>query len=78
MRKIVFTAAASVAILSAAALVADRAHAVTLPTAQNNLSDASDSANLKQDVRWVCNYGYYGRRHCWWAPGYGYGRYRRW
>lgn len=76
MRKIVFAAAASVAILSAAALVTDRAHAVTLPTAQNSLSDAADSANLKQDVRWVCSYSY-GRRHCWWAPGYRYGRYRR-
>jgi hypothetical protein len=26
-------------------------------------------------VRWVCHYGYYGRR-CWWEPGYR-GRYWR-
>jgi hypothetical protein len=46
--------------------------------AQNSVSDAADMASLKQDVRWVCRYGYYGRRNCWWAPGYRYGRYRRW
>lgn len=73
MRKTLIAAAATTAIFSAAGLLADRAHAVTLPAAQNSVRDAANSSTLKQDVRWICRYGYYGRRHCWWAPGW-----RRW
>ena len=76
MRKILLAAAASIAVISAPGLLADRADALTLPS-QNTVRDAADSTNLAaQNVRWVCRYGYYGRR-CWWEPGYRrYWRYR--
>ena len=72
MRKILLAGAATAAVISAAGLYAGSANAVTLPTAQNSVRDAADNANgnLKQDVRWVCRYGYYGRRHCWWVRGW--------
>ena len=75
MRKILLGTAATVAIISAAALCSGSANAVT-QTAPSAVREAADSTNLTQDVRWVCRYGYYGRRHCWWEPGYrrGYGR----
>ena len=55
MRKILVAAAASVAILLAIGLVADRANAMTLTT-PSGVRAAIDSTNLAQDVRWVCRY----------------------
>lgn len=69
MRKILIAAAASAAVLSAAGVLATSADALTLPS-QSAVRDAADSTNLAaQNVRWVCRYGYYGRR-CWWEPGW--------
>ena len=69
MRRILLGTAATVAIISAAVLFSGSANAVT-QTAPFAVREAADTANLKQDVRWVCRYNYYGRRHCWWAPGW--------
>jgi hypothetical protein len=69
MRKILLGTAATVALISAAGLFSDSANAVT-QSAPSAVREAADSTNLKQDVRWVCRYGSYGRRHCWWAPGW--------
>jgi hypothetical protein len=77
MRKILLATAATVSIVSAAGLLSGSANAVT-QSAPSAVREAIDSTNLAQDVRWVCRGGYYGRRHCWWAPGYRYGRYRHW
>jgi hypothetical protein len=78
MRKILLTTAATIAIISSAGLFSGSANAVT-QSSPSAVREAADSANLKQDVRWVCRWGYYGRRHCWWAPGYRYGwRHRHW
>ena len=69
MRKSLLTIAATATILSAGTLVADRADAMTL-TASSGMRAAIDSANLTQDVRWVCRYHWGGRRSCWWEPSY--------
>jgi hypothetical protein len=77
MRKALL-ATAAVAIMSAAGL-AGTANALT-PSGQSGVRQAIDQANpnLVQNVRYVCTYGYYGRR-CWWEPGYRrYYRYRHW
>jgi hypothetical protein len=74
MRKLFLATAATIAVVSAGVLLSGRADAVTLTGPAATVRDAADSTNLAQDVRWVCRYGYYGRRHCWWAPGY----YRSW
>ena len=69
MRRILLAAAATAAVLSAPGLLADRADALTLPS-QQAVRDAADSTQLTPDnVRWVCRWGYYGRR-CWWEPGW--------
>jgi hypothetical protein len=69
MRRILLTVAAAAAILTAPGLLAGSADALTLPSA-NAVREAADSTNLNvQNVRWVCRWGYYGRR-CWWEPGY--------
>ena len=68
MRWILLAAAASVVVLSAPGLLTS-ANALTLP-APSAIREAADSTNLAaENVRWVCRYGYYGRR-CWWEPGY--------
>jgi hypothetical protein len=78
MRRTLLATAAALAVISANGLLAGRAEAVTA-AAPSAVRDAADSTNLIQNVRWVCRYGYYGRRHCSWAPGYyRYGRYRHW
>ena len=71
MRKILLGTAATLAIISAAGLFSGSANAVT-QTSPSAVREAADSTNLAQDVRWVCRFGYYGRR-CFWAPGYSYG-----
>ena len=69
MRKILLAAAASAAVLSAPGLLTS-ANALTLPS-QSTVREAADTAQLTpENVRWVCRHGYYGRRHCWWEPGY--------
>ena len=76
MRKIVLAVAATAALIAAPGLFAGKADALTLPSA-STIREAADSTNLNaQNVRWVCRWGYYGRR-CWWEPGYGYYR-RHW
>jgi hypothetical protein len=75
MRRIFLATAASVAVLSAAGLVADRAAAMTLPT-QGSMRAAIDSMNLMENVRWVCRTHWNGRRSCWWQPSYY--RHRHW
>jgi hypothetical protein len=69
MRKILLGTAATLALISAAGLFSGSANAVT-QSSPSVIREAADGANLKQDVRWVCRYNYYGRRHCWWAPGW--------
>lgn len=69
MRRILLGAAATMAIISAAGVFTGSANALT-QSAPSAVREAADSTNLAQDVRWVCRGGYYGRRHCWWEPGY--------
>jgi len=77
MRKILLGTAATLAIASAAGLYSGSANAVT-QSAPSAVREAADSTNLAQDVRWVCHYGYYGRR-CWWDGYRGrYWRHRHW
>lgn len=74
MRKILLAAAATLAITTAAGLFSGSANAVT-QSAPSAVREAADTVNLAQNVRWVCRYNYYGRRHCWWQPGW---RHRHW
>ncbi len=69
MRKALL-ASAAVAIISATGMIAGAANALT-PSTQSGVREAIDNANPNQaqNVRWVCRYGYYGRR-CFWEPGY--------
>jgi len=69
MRKIILAVAATAALVTAPGLLAGKADALTLPSA-DAVREAADSTNLNaQNVRWVCRWGAYGRR-CWWEPGY--------
>lgn len=67
MRKILLAATASVALVSAFGSLSDRADAMSLNT-QTAVREAAEGTNLTQDVRWVCRYNAWGRRHCWWEP----------
>lgn len=69
MRRILLATVATATIFSAVGLISGGANALT-QTAPSALREAADSTNLAQDVRWVCRSNYYGRRHCWWEPGY--------
>jgi hypothetical protein len=72
MRRIFF--AAAVAAVSATALFAGNANAIT--AAPDGVRAAADATVLTQDVRWVCRFGYYGGRRCFWVRDYGaYGYY---
>ena len=78
MRNNLLATAATLAIISAAGLFTGSANAVT-QSSPSVVREAADRTNLAQDVRWVCRYNYYGRRHCWWVPGHRYGwRHRYW
>ena len=74
MRRTLLATAAALAVVSTTQLLTGSAQAVTPAAPAAAMRDAADSTNLIQNVRWVCRWGYYGRRHCWWVPGY----YRRW
>ena len=76
MRRTLLATAAALAVITASGLIAGSAQAVTA-AAPSAIRDAADSTNLIQNVRWVCRYGYYGRRHCWWQPGYYHRRWHR-
>ena len=79
MRRILLSAAAAFAVLSAGAMLPSRAEAMTV-TAPVGLQSAIGD-RLVQDTAYVCRRvwrcGYYGcgwRRACWWTgPSYGYG-----
>jgi len=74
MRRTHLATAAALAVVSTTALLTGSAQAVTPAAPAAAMRDAADSTNLIQNVRWVCRWGYYGRRHCWWVPSH----YRRW
>jgi hypothetical protein len=68
MSKIRFVVGTAVASLIWVAVVSGPAAAFGTP-APAGLSASVQTQDLKQDVAWVCRYGYYGRR-CFWRPGY--------
>ena len=81
MRRILLSAAAAFALLTAGAMLPGRAEAMTL-AAPVGMHEAIGDVSLAQDVAYVCRRvwrcGYYGcgwRRACYWGPGpyYGYG-----
>ena len=87
MKRILLSLAAAAIIVSAAALIPTRAHAMSVGTAaaiENALEEMSGVEQAAYRCRWR-----YGRRVCWWVPGvrvyrpYRYHRpyrhrYRRW
>jgi hypothetical protein len=74
MRKILLTAVLSLAGITTAGFLAGSASAITLSD-QSGIRAAAEGTSLKQDVRWVCRYGYYGGRRCFWVPYRAYGAY---
>src|SRR4051812_36111629 len=81
MRTLTFALGAAVASLIAVAAASVPAGAFGTPAPAGLTADAQNvdqAQDLKQDVAYVCRYGYHGRR-CWWRPGYyayGYRAYR--
>jgi hypothetical protein len=78
MRRIMLSAAAALALLTAGAFLPDRADAMTI-TAPVGL-DAAIGDRLAQDAAYICRRvwrcGHYGcgwRRACYWGPGPYYG-----
>ena len=80
MRNLTFALGTAVASMIAVAAVSVPAGAFGTPAPAGLGADAQNvgqAQDLKQDVAYVCRYGYYGRR-CFWRPGgygYGYGSY---
>jgi len=77
MRRIMLSAAAALALLTAGAFLPGRAEAMTLAAPVGMQAAIGDG--LAQDVAYVCRpvwrCGYYGcgwRRACWWTGGYYY------
>jgi hypothetical protein len=80
MRRTMLSAAAALALLTAGALLPDRAEAMTINAPVGLQAAIGD--RLAQDAAYICRRawrcGYYGcgwRRACYWGPGpyYGYG-----
>jgi hypothetical protein len=80
MRRILLAIAATMAILSAAALLPNRAEAMTLP-APAGIGAAIVDTSVTEEAAYVCRRvwnGYRWTRACFWRPGGGYYRpYRR-
>lgn len=85
MRRFMFAAVATVALVAAGTLAPSRAEAMALSTPAG-IQAAVDHTGLAQDVAYVCRrvwrcgpYGCGWRRSCWWTGGRGYyrGRYYR-